>query len=43
MVDEFKGTKKFRFLYGQLAIKKRILEDEWVESVIKEFKPMFED
>lgn len=27
MIDDFQGQKKFRFLYNQLQIKKKILDD----------------
>ena len=41
MIDQFAGSKKYLFLYGQLRLKKRIVEGDYIQEVINEFKPMF--
>jgi hypothetical protein len=43
MIDEFEGVKKYLFLYGQLRLKNRIVEGDYIQEVINEFKPMFRD
>lgn len=40
MVEGYEGTKRFKFIYNQLRAKKKILNDNYVENLVKEFKPM---
>ncbi len=35
LVDSFSGTKKFKFIYNQLRGKKKILEDNYVDEILK--------